>query len=660
MLLSDIIDQYFSTQDHDLRYMALREHILNARDRWSDVQLQGLVSRVLIPALSDRDTAIVELVSTQVFPHVAALHPLETEPCIILPLCQRLRFPPENLELARQEVSPNEPQDRPQVLQSLRNVLSTFKSPLVSPQPLDIYCNCFQRMLERPYLAWETLGLLIQLSEDLHVIETWYARLYMLALQDGRLTAMNAMQIATGRVSPNVILQCLKQAGPFTEAHARLLSQITQEHAAFRLCYGELVQLLLQQPLTETVCLTLANLSVWLQQPAIEAASPMKSTLADALFGRCCTILSSASEMNQPPLEDEDPTQDSYLKQLSDVSGDEDNEYEFEDEEDDEAALAPKLCLQLLRLLPLQIPQYVIDRLESPNLNEDALLELIGEKAINLPHVVSRLPKAADRLPIDKMPLNVLEVLPSLPSVQKRIAYFTESSILPSNAPLILANTIIKDAEHINENTANCLVEVLNHHLNLEVADLEQYQLAIDAAASAAKRSEVHHLHDHIAQMVWPHLKPNKAFIRTIKVGNMKQAIDDGVSFRLNCYTLLQQLDLSYTAQCVILQECAERGFKDESSIKEAAAELFTKVLELAWPNIRIRDATWFVEHLCPRVQDRVQKLLSAEPQATATQHQIADWARGLKVLEHVELVTGDIFNIVKNDLDCTFMGPTV
>ncbi|CUS20982.1 LAQU0S02e02828g1_1 [Lachancea quebecensis] len=660
MLLSDIIDQYYNTQDHDLRYMALREHILNARDRWSDAQLKELVSRVLIPALSDQDTAIVELVSTQVFPHVATLHPLETEPCIIVPLCHKLHFLPETPNSVSREIHPDEPQDGPLILQSLRNVLSKFRSPLVSPESLAVYCNCFQNMLERPYLAWETLGLLIQLSEDQHVIEAWYPRLYVLALQDGRATAMNAMQVATSRVSPSVILQCLKQAGPFTEAHAKLLSQTTQEHPAFRLCYGELVQLLLQQPFTETVCSTLANLSVWLQQPAMEPASPMKAALTDALFERCRMILSSASELGQPISEEEDQAQDNYLRQLSDASGDEDNDCEFDDEEDEEAALAPKLCLRLLRLLPLPIPQYVIDSLESPNLNEAALLELIGTKPLALPHVVSKLSRAADRLPVDKMPSNVLEALPSSPQVRHRLAFLNEPSIIPPNAPLVLASAVLKDTENINDNTARCLLEMLDYHLNLESADLQQYHLAIDAAASAAKRPEIHHLHDRIAQLICPHLKPNKAFIRTIKVGNMKQAIDDGVSFRLNCYTLLQQLDLSYPVQCLILQECVDRGFKDESSIKEAAAELFAKVLELAWQNIRIRDAAWFVEHLCPRVKDRVQKLLSMEPQNTATQHQIADWMRGLKVLENVGLVAGDRFRIVKNDLECTFIDPAV
>ncbi|SCV04972.1 LANO_0G15676g1_1 [Lachancea nothofagi CBS 11611] len=636
MLLSDLINQYSTTQDHDLRYMALREHVLNFNEPWDEQELRELVSRVLIPALGDQDRAIAELVSTQIFPFVARMHPLEAESCLVLPLCRKL------CDLVTHM------QDGPQVLQSLKNVLSELKTKLQTPEPLQMYCESMFSMPERPYMAWEALASLLQESSTYHMIQDLYPKLYRLALDDGRSAAINAVRIATAKTSPKIVRSVFQENALLTDAHLKLLSQITRVQAAFRFIYLDIIDKLLCETFTESVCSTLVNLSVWLLEPAIGTDSNMKSKTSAKLFERCREVLLGTAESKEMVSdEEEDPDQDAYLRELSD----EDAEKEIEFEVEDDVASADQLCLELLRNVLLPIPEAIIDTLTLPCFDGEMLFSLIRDGRVDSRYAARKLPHDVDESIIQFMPLEYLNMLPKTSLIDRRIEFLSGASLLHPSSNLSDVAEILKEECHINEATKLELIELLKKGLDPGVANLSDLELAVDAVSALLKLRDLQDLQDVVAQLLWPHLKPNKMFIRTIKVGNMKQSIDDGISFRLNCYTLLQQLELSYKFKCLTLQECVERGFKDEFTIKEASTELFNYIFERTWPEIRIRDASWFLEKLCPRVQDRVDKALAAKPNGTATSQQIAHWLRSIACLESTGLMLSDTYRVITNDL---------
>ncbi|SCU98099.1 LAFA_0G15632g1_1 [Lachancea sp. 'fantastica'] len=621
---ASIVEQYQNSEDNDLRYMALREHFLHIQDPMDDQMLLDTTSRVLIPALNDRDRAISELVSTQILPHIAEINVLEAEMCVILPLCENLLETTSHVHSS------------PPVLQALKNVLSRSNSPLQTSKPLERFCETLALLRIRPYMVWDTLSLLLErtpVTLSAHVIQSQYSTLYRLALSDGGSAAMIALRTATGKVSAETVLSTFEENREFTDVHLKLLSYITSEQVAFRLLYPELIDKLLQVQLTEYACKTLVNLSVWLQQPAMSESSNLKTELQHRLFAKCYDVLADYAEKMETDSEnEEDSEQEAYFKELSaDGYGE---GVMFEDEGKDEAyqsssELPPTVdsWLKLLQQIKLRLPQTIVSILASP-----------------------KFAKVRDCFPVqdgrsgDETVSRKIDEITNEGNLQLGVEPDLISSgapNLPTDADLTEKISNFSEALNITEAPKETGIRWLYSMLSTDESNLADLEMAVDAASALSRREDMQDMHDFIAELLWPHLKPNKLFIGTVKVGNMKQSIDDGVSFRINCYALIQQLQLSYGSQCRTLEECVERGFKDEAEIKEVSAALFNSIFTQIWPEIEIRDACWLRDKLWTRIQDRLNKALATKPNDSSTSHQISNWTRGIVSLDTVRGLVG-------------------
>lgn len=125
-------------------------------------------------------------------------------------------------------------------------------------------------------------------------------------------------------------------------------------------------------------------------------------------------------------------------------------------------------------------------------------------------------------------------------------------------------------------------------------------------------------------QALVPHMKQNKAFLQTLKVGNMTQTIDEGSTFRTLVYSTLLQIvttnPVHYTVCCKIIMEALSRGVRDsESTINQLAATLIQTLLQTSYETIRGIDPEWYNGTLLPRVADiaaKVAKRLQATQDA--------------------------------------------
>ncbi|SCU91143.1 LAME_0E11430g1_1 [Lachancea meyersii CBS 8951] len=622
----NIFDQYEKTEDHDLRYMALREYFLGIDSPGNDRLLLKLVSRVLIPALSDRDRAVSELVSTQIFPHIAQINPVGIEHCFVLPLCHKLFESVAHLHCS------------PQVLQALKNVLSRTNCALQTSKPLEVYCETLFATSDRTYIVWETLALLLKRTPTAlsnHVIQDTYPKLYHLALSDEGPAAMAAVRAATAKISPSVLTATLEQNHELSETHLGLLSHISCEYSAFRSLYPELIAMLLVMPFTDNTCQTLVNLSVWLQQPAMDVKSAVKEELSTKLFAKCHSVLLEYAETMETVSDEEvDPDQDAYLKELSPDGDGEDPVFEEEDgggkEGSHDLPDAVRCCLEMLKQVKLPIPQNFTAILSLPRFENGLVSKLMEEGRFDDDCALTQRGSVA-------FESSAGELGKSSPALPHENHMETTPGFLTSQANLTLtdAGNFMNKSPQLTKTDQTALIGLLYENLSSESDDLATLEMAVDVAAVLSGREEMQKAHDLIAHLLWPHLKPNKSFIRTIKVGNMKQAIDDGVSFRLNCYTLLQRLQLCYQSRCKTLEECVEKGFKDETAIKEVSAALFTTIFEQSFSDIQTRDAHWFREKLCPRVQDRLNKMLATKPNEASTSQQISQWTRSVTSLQY-------------------------
>ncbi|SCU99064.1 LADA_0H17348g1_1 [Lachancea dasiensis] len=636
MLVADIIDQYCSTQDHDLRYMALREHVLNIQTPWNEQDLLNLVSRALMPALYDQDRNISELVSTQIFPHIALINESQMELSVILPLCRELQNPEINT------------QDNSQVLQSLKNILANSNVPLHITEPLQIYTAAMLSMRDRSYIAWETFTMLLQHSIDNHVIESIFPQLYRLSLEDGRNAAFKSVRAATSKLSPRAMGITVLQYSNLTDGHLKLLAAITEEASCFRTVYMVLIDKLLELPFTTEVVTILQNLSIWLLPPARDTSSAANFNLSAKLYAKCHGILKDFIDDQEMISDIEDTEQVDYLRQLSDEeSGD-----EIGLEEDDDFTITLRQCIRFLGNIRLQVPAMITDALNGSRYGAEALLSILQDGRIeDHNNTILEMLRQANEEILRKVPLKYLRSLQNAGLECFSAEYVFGRSLIPSDSTLTDAVRILREARQINVSTRCILEDLLRTKLAIDAADLTRLELDIDALSELLKFEDLHDTQDLIGELLLPHLKPNKNFSRTIKVGNMKQAIDDGVALRLSCYALLQQLPVSYNCVCLILEECVEKGFKDEASIKEAATLLFIDKIERVWPDLRVRDAIWFLEKLCPRIQDRLDKCIAAQPNASATSQQIDDWTRGLNSLERTTLLLNSKCAVITNDL---------
>ncbi|CCK71949.1 Lag2p KNAG_0I01630 [Huiozyma naganishii CBS 8797] len=104
----------------------------------------------------------------------------------------------------------------------------------------------------------------------------------------------------------------------------------------------------------------------------------------------------------------------------------------------------------------------------------------------------------------------------------------------------------------------------------------------------------------HLVNSVLRHLQRNKQFVKIIKVGNMKQKIDEGLNLRTVSYSVLFQVpEFSYDETCMIIEAIVEFGLREkEESIQKRITALFQKILAPHFYNIQGLDQGWFNENV--------------------------------------------------------------
>lgn len=114
-----------------------------------------------------------------------------------------------------------------------------------------------------------------------------------------------------------------------------------------------------------------------------------------------------------------------------------------------------------------------------------------------------------------------------------------------------------------------------------------------------------------------PHMKQNKSFINTIKVGNMTQTIDEGLTLRTMVYSTLLQIvthkesskPLDYYGVCSLLKETAFRGIKDpDHTINVLSLKIMQSLLEENYNTIRGVDSQWYNDVVHQKAVENIKK----------------------------------------------------
>lgn len=139
-----------------------------------------------------------------------------------------------------------------------------------------------------------------------------------------------------------------------------------------------------------------------------------------------------------------------------------------------------------------------------------------------------------------------------------------------------------------------------------------------------------------VCQSLVRHMKQNKAFLQTIKVGNLTQTIDDGSTLRTMVHSTILQIittrKLDYPTCCKLLTEAVSRGTRDvDPTIEQLSLRIIQNLLQSHYNTIRALDSSWYDQTLLPkaaetagklhkRLQTTIQNSEQLEPQAqTAT-----------------------------------------
>ncbi|CAL9730477.1 cullin-associated NEDD8-dissociated protein 1 homolog [Monosporozyma unispora] len=104
-------------------------------------------------------------------------------------------------------------------------------------------------------------------------------------------------------------------------------------------------------------------------------------------------------------------------------------------------------------------------------------------------------------------------------------------------------------------------------------------------------------------------LKRDKEFVKVLKVGNMKQKIDEGLDIRITIYSILLQTKetmFTYTLACMILETIATLGVKEKDpSIFSQIVTLYKKIMTQYETYLEGVDPEWFETHIVRVIMDQ-------------------------------------------------------
>ncbi|CCH58830.1 hypothetical protein TBLA_0A10520 [Henningerozyma blattae CBS 6284] len=175
-----------------------------------------------------------------------------------------------------------------------------------------------------------------------------------------------------------------------------------------------------------------------------------------------------------------------------------------------------------------------------------------------------------------------------------------------TDIPLELIQNMDKDSlmEH-----KFAVLKFIKQQLEQPEVTLDNIQIGlttIEQLISAVSYSDIHVV---LGQWLLPLLKVNKTFVNVLKVGNMKQSIDEGVSVRTMAYTILLQLNLDYQTSCKTLKIVINQGIKDSDNIiNETSLKILNNLLSKYYLEIEGLNKEWYNDILLERVKYRVAK----------------------------------------------------
>ncbi|CCK73583.1 Lag2p NDAI_0G06000 [Naumovozyma dairenensis CBS 421] len=205
----------------------------------------------------------------------------------------------------------------------------------------------------------------------------------------------------------------------------------------------------------------------------------------------------------------------------------------------------------------------------------------------------------------------ILTIYNQLFDIEEPIDVFEEKEIVDKytspfhSIDLQMIYQHVSNNNKLGESYIKNLLSTLKTILTNDTPDASQLQLALEIVDQLVKPDRIDELinknyaSDNLnVTVTWliPHLKPNKLYIRTLKVGNFKQKIDEGTTLRTTIYTILSQCydHLDYNTQCCLIQNIIKYGFKEQdSSIQKFSINIFTKILQFVTDPLMALDLEW-------------------------------------------------------------------
>ncbi|KAL3230174.1 Uncharacterized protein RNJ44_01537 [Nakaseomyces bracarensis] len=109
-----------------------------------------------------------------------------------------------------------------------------------------------------------------------------------------------------------------------------------------------------------------------------------------------------------------------------------------------------------------------------------------------------------------------------------------------------------------------------------------------------------------IARALLPHLKTNKTFVYTIKVGNISKKVDEGATFRTMVYTTISRLEITdHLVVCALIEFLLRYGIKDKQDIiKQIAQSTLKRLLNENYEQIQALELQWYSQIVLPLMTD--------------------------------------------------------
>ncbi|CCE91816.1 Lag2p TDEL_0D02320 [Torulaspora delbrueckii] len=576
MLVSELVDQYLKTTDNDLKYMALRQE-LTVLEVGRDLDL--LVNKVLMPVLlEEKDPEIVELVSSQVYPQL-------TLKCIVV--MKRGNHEPQWFNDLIVDPLMDHIADKRKnfIVQTLRNVLkvavqSRYRMQSAGDRHLGALVSQMKDYKgnndvgQNTVLYWEALK---------PVISTYYYGTVKIPFA----ILKEIFNLCEGKLDSLVRSVLISSVQATTRQNVEKIVQESVSDSVLEAIstvwwqFGQLVPWLFEKRLLpdlhqqETL---LTNLQmIYNLLPFFQIASAVSGEKGNSKNGLKRRLESKLQGLL------ENAAANSSAATTKEV----DAELDVEDAEVDDAQQAYLDELQSDDDLEFE-DEELLETDEGYQLKKlcQTILETLNDNK----------EKSSDIQP-HKIDLTKVEV--SALDETEDVVYTIQSTLESETTlqPLLLS------------------VEILNQLLLTGYTEID---------------------YSPVCQSLVRHMKQNKAFLQTIKVGNLTQTIDDGSTLRTMVHSTILQIittrKLDYPTCCKLLTEAVSRGARDvDPTIEQLSLRIIQNLLQSHYNTIRALDSSWYDQTLLPkaaetagklhkRLQTTIQNSEQLEPQAqTAT-----------------------------------------